>query len=399
MENTYFPFECRERRIVCTTILSTLLVSSLFLLSSCSSQGNTGARGNTSSTSSTAEALQSIQMFDATTGWAMTRNAVLRTVDGGVHWKDVTPPEHPAISAVNATFFSITSAWINMSQAASSTVLVFRTEDGGQTWQKSSIQTDDSSRAQITAVDTQHGWLLNHISGGPQAEIIEIFRTSNGGKSWERASRVYPASTDRPPPGKLPFGGSKSGLSFVNASTGWVTGSVPVNNLTWVFVTHDAGTTWQQQALPPLPHQEPALLSFISPQFFTANEGILPVTYSGGKGSGFGLYMTHDGGTTWNSVPVAKEASSISTIDFIDMQHGWAIDSSGTNLYATIDGGTHWTKLAFTSTSHSLPSFKFLNFVTSELGWAIGATSSNTPVLLKTVDGGHTWTPIRYTIS
>lgn len=329
----------------------------------------------------------------------MTRNAVLRTIDGGVHWKDVTPPKHPATSAVSATFFSVTSAWINMSQAASATVLVFRTEDGGQTWQKSSIQTDDSSHAQITAIDTQHGWLLNHISGGPQAETIEIFRTSNGGKSWERTSRVYPASTDGPPPGQLPFGGSKSGLSFVNASTGWVTGSVPVNNLAWVFVTHDGGTTWQQQALPPLPHTTTALLSFMPPTFFTANDGILPVNFTGENTAGFGMYVTHDGGATWNSVPVAKEASSMSTIDFIDMQHGWSIDNSGTHLYVTIDGGMHWTELASTPISLSLRSFKFLDFVTSELGWAIGATSSNTPVLLKTADGGHSWTPIRYMIS
>lgn len=398
MESLYFPLDYHERRAVYTTILSTLLVGSLFLLSSCGSQGNTGATGNTSSTSTTAEALQSIRMFDATTGWAMTRNAVLHTIDGGVHWKDVTPAAHPQIATMDALFLTSNGAWISMYQVDALTIMVFRTSDGGQTWQKSSIQAENSSRVQITAVDTQHGWILNHIRSGPQAEIVEIFRTSDGGENWERVSRVYPASTDGPPPGKLPFGGSKSGLSFANASTGWVTGSVPVNNLAWVFVTRDAGITWQRQLLPPLPLQEPALLSFISPQFFTANEGILPVTFSGDKGSGFGLYVTHDGGATWNSLPVAKEASSISTIDFIDTQQGWAIDKGGTNLYATIDGGVHWTKLAFTSTSLNLSSFKFLDFVTSEIGWAIGATSSKTPVLLKTVDGGRTWMTIRYTI-
>src|SRR5438270_10865890 len=114
MESMYFPLEYHERRAIYTTILSTLLVSSLFLLSSCGSQGNTGATRSTSSTSTTAEALQSIRMFDATTGWAMTRNAVLHTIDGGVYWKDVTPPANTQNATMHALFLTSNSLWIIM---------------------------------------------------------------------------------------------------------------------------------------------------------------------------------------------------------------------------------------------------------------------------------------------
>ena len=406
MESTKLPFNEKktfpERLVVTTKLLTTLLLGSLILLSSCGNQGSNGSPGNepTSTVSfKPAEALRSIKMFDEKTGWAITRNAILRTTDGGVHWKDVTPPGHPRIASIDAIFLTSSSAWISMPQASSATILVFRTDDGGQTWQKSSLQSNKSTQVQISAVDSQHAWILNHIGGGPQAEIVEIFRTNDGGKSWARVTRVYPASTDGPPQGQLPFGGSKSGLSFVDAATGWVTGSMPVNNLTWVFRTHDGGSTWQQQALPPLSHATSALLSFTSPTFFTANDGILPVNFTGQNTSGFGIYVTHDGGNTWKSVPAAQPPISLATIDFIDTNHGWATDNEGSNLYVTKDGGEHWTKLAFAFTSNSLPSFKLLDFVTNEMGWAIGATGPNTTVLLKTVDGGHTWTPIGYTIS
>ncbi len=392
-----------------TTLLTTLLVSSLIVLSSCGNQSNAGTPGNTpaspSSSSKSTTALRSIHMIDETTGWAMTQNAVLRTSDGGLHWKDLTPAHHPLISEIDAHFLTASDAWVSMSPATSPTTLVFHTGDGGQTWQKSTVPTDRSSHVQINAVDAQHGWLMNHmVGGGAQAELVEIFRTSDGGKTWEMVTRVYPASTDGPPPGRLPYGGSKSGLSFINASTGWVSGSVPVNNHTWFFVTHDGGSTWHQQALPPLPQGTSAFLSLLSPTFFTANDGILPVYLSADdKASGFGLYVTHDGGTTWNNIATTQPPSSIAVVDFIDTNHGWATSgpSHGSGkaaispLFITNDGGQHWVQLPASQIFREVNS---LDFVSGTVGWAIGHDDTG-PLLLKTVDGGSTWTKIDYSIT
>ena len=86
--------------------------------------------------------------------------------------------------------------------------------------------------------------------------------------------------------------------------------------------------------------------------------------------------------------------ASASTTDFIDVDHGWAND--GTLLYVTSDGGQHWMKLA---PDGSFQHVAQLDFVSNNSGWAVGATASNTLTLLKTVDGGHTWMVIPYTIT
>ncbi len=104
------------------------------------------------------------------------------------------------------------------------------------------------------------------------------------------------------------------------------------------------------------------------------------------------IYVTHDGGTTWKSTMPLPAA--FGTIDFVDMQHGWVTD--GMVLYSTSDGGQHWTKL---SPGANFEQVTDLSFVSSTTGWAIGGQSNTSSFLLKTTDGGKTWTPIPFSIS
>src|ERR1700736_6287687 len=134
-------------------------------------------------------------------------------------------------------------------------------------------------------------------------------------------------------------------MRFLDASTGWVTGTVPLANLAWLYVTHDGGSTWHQQALLMPPGLPTTRLSVLAPTFFSAAEGILPVIFSDattGSPLATALYKTHDGGTMWSStVPMP---AALPLLSFADMQHGWATD--GTRLYSTVDGDNHWLKLS-----------------------------------------------------
>src|SRR5439155_22069404 len=130
---------------VTTVLMTTLLAGSLIILASCGNSGSSGTPGNTSTSKSsfkTGVALSSLHMLDASNGWALTQQAVLRTTDGGVHWKDVTPPGHPLVPGGGASFLTASQAWVAIPQTNSPSTLIFRTSTGGQTGQATTAQID-----------------------------------------------------------------------------------------------------------------------------------------------------------------------------------------------------------------------------------------------------------------
>jgi photosystem II stability/assembly factor-like uncharacterized protein len=381
-----------QRRLgtLAAAVCAALLVGMLILVLNLAHQSHTDGVGIQLNQ---AEAITSLHMIDATTGWALARKAVLRTIDGGNHWRDVTPPGHPLAPESAADFFTASMAWITIPQAGQTTSQLFHTGDGGQTWQQSTIQT--GFVRQMTFIDAQHGWLLSgkENAAGVPAEAVSVFQTTDGGKTWQSMSAAL--FSDATPPGHLPYGGQKSGISFLNASTGWVTGTVMLTNLAWLYVTHDGGSTWRQQILPLPQDIPPAQLLIQPPTFFSATDGLLPVKFSDlitSRDIATVIYVTHDGGTTWRSTMPVSAALRASHL--LDMQHGWLTD--GTTLFVTSDGGQHWTKL---TASANFKQVTQLDFVSESAGWAISSQSNGSSFLLKTTDGGQTWTKITPVIS
>jgi photosystem II stability/assembly factor-like uncharacterized protein len=370
-------------------VFAALLVGTLILVLNLAHQSRTGGP---TTPSIQAAAITSLHMIDATTGWAIAGRAVLRTADGGNHWRNVTPPGRALVSGSVAQFLTASLAWIAIPQAAGATTQLFHTSDGGQSWQQSTVQA--GFVRQMTFIDAQHGWMLvgNANAEGP-AEIVSVLRTTDGGKTWLNVATALPA--DATPPGHLPYGGQKAGIRFVNASTGWVTGTVFANGLAWLYVTHDGGSTWNQQTLPLPPNVPPSQLWIQPPTFFSATDGLLPVRFSDSltnRDIAAVIYVTHDGGTTWRSTTPVSAALSWS--HFLDMQHGWLTD--GTNLFVTRNGGQHWATL---TPSANFKRITLLDFVSETTGWAISHPGAGASFLLKTTDGGQTWTQITPVLS
>ena len=332
----------------------------------------------------TYQPINALWMSDATTGWARTTtHLILRTTDGGKSWQDVTPP-YPAGSTGQfpPAFASLggSVAWVAVSEKLPDGTMagvVFRTSDGGHSWQQATLPTSQLGLSQVQFVNAQDGWVLSSPGGGAAgSEGVNLFRSTDGGHSWSLVARA---------PGALPLQGIKSGMGWISATTGWITGSIAIPNAIYLYRTQDGGVSWQPQALPssfPVQATEP-------PVFFSASQGLLPVIFSTPQGPGFAVYATHDGGATWSSSTPLSTMNS--TWDLLTMQQGWVVGANGSTLNETSDGGQHWTAI---TPSANFQHIAQLDFVSAQEGWAISTATPAAPVLLKTMDGGQTWVQV-----
>jgi len=345
-------------------------------------------------------ALKSIHMIDSLTGWAVTdqpaASALLRTTDGGAQWKDVTPLTRSGQQIVVGHISVLTSsiAWVSRKMGPSAgTTQVFRTVDSGRTWRNEAIMTHDVSS--IHFINLHSGWLLSEEEAHMGREAVGIYRSIDSGETWVKIS----GTSQEDESSGLPYDGDKEGIVFLNPTTGWITGIVLGSDWLYLYVTHDGGLTWRDQSIPLPPQLKPHWrTATLPPAFFTTQDGVLPVSYSIKDESykdvagGVVFFITHDGGTTWAyTTPVSITLGNGFSTSFADIDHGWVMD--GTALYATSDGGRQWKKIApgppFTDVNQ-------LDFVSPYVGWAVTEVP---PFLLKTVNGGHTWAAVVYTVS
>ncbi len=354
--------------------------------------------------------LTSIDMMNATEGWATAYSnpvvsgeptQILHTTDGGVHWKNVTP-RAPAASAQSSAalsplsdgaaprtedFLTGSAAWVLQLPNH-----FFKTTDGGATWQAETAPGD--SMRQFTFLDEQHGWVITEANG-----TVGTFRTTDGGAHWTRvqsSANAFPLQT------------RFWGVRFLNLTTGW---AAFINNAAEataaVYKTTNSGATWHlQQIAMPAGVIPPVFLN--APTFFNDQDGMMEVMFGGingllhqqianmpaSGGAPEALYVTRDGGATWQG-PIILQG--LEFLHFIDVQHGWALHSNGSGLLTTSDGGRHW---ATVPTSANFNQIDFLDFVSSQDGWAFKYDdSSGGYFLLKTTDGGQTWTQLNVSIS
>ncbi|HEY6410339.1 MAG TPA: YCF48-related protein, partial [Ktedonobacteraceae bacterium] len=336
--------------------------------------------------------INTLWMSDATTGWARTTTQqILHTTDGGKSWQNVTPPFlagnmlqtvklPPVFASLNGT-----DAWVAVSEKqqldGSIPSLIFHTSDSGHTWQEAMLPRSGLGVSQVQFVNAQNGWVLADFGGvAAGSQAVNLFRSTDGGMTWRTVASA---------PGSLPLGGDKSGMGWASATTGWVTGCVcAAENTVLLSRTQDGGVTWQTQSLP-LPALQ-GVFTTEPPVFFSATEGILPVSINyQGRVTLLAVYATHDGGATWSHSTLVFAAGK--AWDFLTMQQGWVLGANGSSVNVTSNGGQSW----LTNTpSANFQNISQLDFVSAQEGWAISTTTPSAPVLLKTMDGGQTWVQV-----
>ncbi|MFG2141221.1 WD40/YVTN/BNR-like repeat-containing protein [Streptomyces sp. NPDC048650] len=267
-----------------------------------------------------------------TTAWvAGTGGTVLRTRDGGAHWRDVSPPGAGALEFRDIEVLDARRAVVlAIGEGEASRVL--RTDDAGATWTESFHNTDpDAFYDCLTFFDRRHGLAL----GDPVDGRYRLLSTADGGRSW----RVLPS--DGMPPaqqGEAAFAASGQCLVSSGGHDAWIaTGGAARAR---VLHTADRGRTWTA-AVAPLPAGDPArgvfALAFRDRRHGLAVGG----DYRPGQPSPRAAATSADAGAGWApaDTPPAAYRSGVAWLPHTRYA-ALAVGPTGSDL--TTDGGRTW---------------------------------------------------------
>jgi photosystem II stability/assembly factor-like uncharacterized protein len=330
---------------------------------------------------SSAPAFSTLRMIDPTNGWAVTDTGVVRTNDGGTSWHDVTPSGVTKLG-FGTTFYFLDSnhGWFVSGNPSSSTNTLYRTQDGGVTWQSSTV---NFSMGNLVFVNASNGWMMATLGVAAGSNAIAIFQTSDGGQTWKQTYINDPTQPNAAT--TLPLGGLKDGITPVDMNNAWVGGITYAPGVIYLYQTQDGGQTWKLQSVPIPSGYDQAQFETVGPQFVSAQDAFMPVHTTNQYGTVMAVYYSHDGGSNWALTPMMIPNGG--TMQFVSTNDGFVWN--GTEFYVTHDGAKTWTTvspgIAFGD------SFAGMDFVNTTLGFVITNDATGTRTLYKTTDGGATW--------
>ncbi len=191
---------------------------------------------------------------------------------------------------------------------------------------------------------------------------------------------------------------------FVDAKTGWlvaVSGTPPADPAYQLFTTGDGGLNWQAAPLDLFAPGDPAALAAaVYLELLDARTGWLVVRQATGSAHDLGtLFRTSDGGQSWMRLTLPLGAP----VHFTSAAEGWTASERGSGeVYVTHDGGRTWAPAEGGQAQSTLlggPGLTDLSAATASAGWARSTTGecdagacTLTTQLVRTADGGQTWT-------
>ncbi len=326
-----------------------------------------------------------LHMVTESVGWAIGSSvngfnwaSVLRTTDGGLHWKQVTPSQVASGGIDYLYILDETTAWLPGQGGT-----WYRTTDGGATWKPlGGLQGNVQS---FSFSDQNHGWMINQSFSGDTHQKTALDTTSDGGNTWQQTNT-------------LPFSSIRE-YHAITEQTGWVTTQAftakdVLHSKAALYVTHDAGRTWEQRQLPTpagLPNTMPSYT--FGPTFVTEKDGSLFAAFGQDATHDMYLYVTHDGGKSWqvqgSAVPGYVGVRSVVDDQHIIVDSGTVAGGLQMDLLTLINGqwrqqGTHPTK--GDPVEYSFPS--------ASTGVALVRTPSNDLDVYRTNNAGKTWQKI-----
>lgn len=324
--------------------------------------------------------IRNLIFFDMNNGIAVVgggRNAgdvlvptiVYSTHDGGYSWQEITNL-NPAGIKTKIVSYGNQHAWV---------LGTWYTHDAGQTWLKASGIPDSVAQLSLFFVDENNGW-----SCGRDGAVL---RSRDGGATWQEVTR--------------PTANDLNEIYFIDENHGWVAGN-------WGFMaeTKDGGDSWQW-----LIESPGNILSEIhftdEKNGYVIGHKIFMRTRDGGESwqynynfsgtdvefadKNYGWFITYDAvwgtknaGDSWQKQAEYKP-KNIVDLKVLDKNTAWfmAHNADSATVFRTMNSGIDWVKMA------DIPwNLNAIEFVSPTIGWGAGDKG----VILKTEDGGRSWT-------
>ncbi|OAB42441.1 hypothetical protein PGLA_12275 [Paenibacillus glacialis] len=353
--------------------------------------------------------LVDFHLLNETTGlaWGLTRNSIrlYSTVDRGGTWVNISPAANVQFTAnpkygTDVFFIDKNNGWIVRNGKGTQETVVLRTTNGGLHWKISSLPKSDDIKG-ISFTTITRGWILTSSASSMGKEEKYLYRTDDGGANWKKIMQSTEAPYDsKDTPFAIPNKGYIMDMSFVDSLHGFVT--LQDKGFSALYTTKDAGKSW---ALVPNFIDRDKMdscssLSLGNPEFTgdASNNGFIPLACTVGERTKFNGYFTSDKGVTWKLSPFdvkwAKGLNQMLSPVFLNNNEGWYLQES--IIYHTINQGKTWESLPISSTLQKYiemyPSIVKMEFISSKSGWILLENVENKrSLLLQTLNGGVSW--------
>ena len=277
------------------------------------------------------------------------------------------------------------TAWVTGGSASGGPGRVFRTTDGGRTWQD--VSPPDTTGLAFRDVGARSATEAVILAIGP-GEASRIYRTTDGGASWATAfvnddpAAFYDCLAFYP--------GGRKGLAL----------SDPVGGKFRILATRDAGRSWTVLPNDGMPAAVETEAGFAASGDCLVTAG--HTAYFGSGGAVSRVFRSDDFGLTWtatDSTIPPGEAAGVFALAFRRPGEGVAVGgdfaapTDGVDAVATTRDGRTWSNAGdlthLAEDAAYLPRGGHLLVATGESGAVMGTSLS--------LDGGRTWRRISAT--
>lgn len=306
-------------------------------------------------------------------------------------WRNVTPPHLHADAIDDIDFLDSRHGWIAAYDCGNVNVYLYRTSDGGRTWQSLRVKGEHScggGPTWLSFADREHGWMEPVSPNGPSGTLLQ---TSDGGQTWTSI-----ASLERNLPCLAPIG-------FVSRNVGWM-GRCDDNR---VYFTRDGGRRWRAISLRIA--KPPDVQQLDVPRFFgrtgveaaTLGEAVT-ANRSSLHERAVAFSVSTDGGRTWR-LRSERRVTPCTQYGGVFYPSSWSAGIAGRSVWwvvssglkplvqITDNSGSTWQTVVPRGIPRGACAITSVSAANNRSAWVVARTSIYDSRLYETRDGGHTW--------